>query len=120
MGNDLRTLEVSIAGTIACGADHHSGFIRNLTTASAMFEGVCELVRGENVFLAIEGLGWIYATVAWALPPRYGLSFNAPIANGKLAFLRDQELLHILKFEQIAGTIIRPSAEDFLSQASNG
>lgn len=120
MGNDLQAFEISVAATIALGTDQHSGSIRNLSAHGAMFEALCPLEVGENLFLQIEGCGWIYATVAWAMSPRFGLSFHNPIANGKLSFLRDKQLLSILQFEQLSASIVRPSEEDISRQIANG
>lgn len=121
MGNESNRVDISIVATIARASDQYDGFIRNLTTTGAMFEGVCDLEPGENLFLEIDGFLWVYAQVTWALAPRFGLSFNAPIASGKLAFLRDRELLSYLQFDEISGKVVRPEAQEaFFAQVANG
>ena len=67
-------------------ADGHGSFearVRNLSAAGLMGELKCEthgaFPRGSRVVVQLRNLGWVAATVAWAVDHRFGLAFDRDI-----------------------------------------
>ncbi|HEX7750937.1 MAG TPA: PilZ domain-containing protein [Novosphingobium sp.] len=100
MGDDRNVVSDNLhqmAALIIQGSRGHHGVIRNLSAKGVMFEGSCTLVRGERVAVEIPGLGWAHATVAWALTPRSGISFDEPLPDDRVELLRQQLTLSIVR-----------------------
>ena len=86
-----------IAALIIQGSRGHHGIIRNLSANGIMFEGTCTLVQGERVAVEIPGMGWAHATVAWALTPRSGISFDETLPDDRVELMRQQLTLSIMR-----------------------
>ena len=74
-----QSLEATALVWFSNSKDPHTVIVRNISAGGMM--AICDVpvVIGDNIKAKIEPFGEVTGLVAWAVSPRIGISFDAPL-----------------------------------------